>query len=116
LWAFKISETLFEICCIPFFTYGIALGDKVECNHGFTVQRVTEKSGHKTLRIAVVSKNSQYHLHEVLHKWVENTGLFYEWYAPGYLAVDIPHSQTKVDMSVLDQLSRVGEISLEIDK
>jgi hypothetical protein len=118
LWAFKIEETVFEICCIPFFTYGIALADKVECNHEYTVQRVIEKGDHKTLRVAVSDKRNQnHHLHEVLHEWADNTGLLYEWCGAGYLAVDVPpFSEGKLNLSVLDPLSKAGEIFIEMDE
>src|SRR5690625_5461577 len=29
LWSRQLSETEFQLCCIPFFTYGLALGDRV---------------------------------------------------------------------------------------
>jgi len=117
LWARKIDATTFEICCIPFFTYGLALGDKVESNAEYTIQKILEKGGHRTLRVAVVSKDKQDKLHEVLHEWVDNTGLLYEWYSPGYLAVDLPpDDQGKASFLTLEQLSENGEISIEIDE
>ena len=30
LWARQIANNLFEICCIPFFAYDLALGDQVD--------------------------------------------------------------------------------------
>jgi hypothetical protein len=38
LWARRISEFRFEICCIPFFAYDLALGDEVvtDKNHMIT--------------------------------------------------------------------------------
>ena len=53
LWARKIGPTTFELCCVPFFAYGLALGDKVESNADFTIQKIVEKDGHKALRVAV---------------------------------------------------------------
>ena len=117
LWVKKVGEKQFQISCVPFFTYGIALGDTVQTDDDFTFQRVIAKAGHRTLRIAVGNKSRQDQLHEVLHRWVDNTGLLYEWYSPGYLAVDLPiDSQGKVDMSILDQLTGAGEISVEVDE
>jgi len=117
LWARKLDGTVFEICCIPFFTYGIALGDKVETDNEYTVQRVTEKAGHKTLRIAVAKKNKAAKLHEILHEWVEKKELTYEWYAVGYLAVDVtPNTHLPIDDPVLRELSESGDISVEVDQ
>ena len=116
LWVRKIEPTVFEICCIPFFTYGLALGDKVQSSSDYTIQNITEKGGHKTLRIAVANQEKQDYLHQVLHDWVESTGLLYEWYAPGYLAVDLPPDvHGREELSALDQWSEIGAISIEID-
>jgi hypothetical protein len=116
-WTRRVSDTVFEISCIPFFSYGIALGDKVEVNEGCVIQKVVERGGHKTLRVAVANKKNLDHLHEVLHEWVEKTGLLYEWYASGYLAVDVPpDAQAELNTSLLDQLRGAGEISTELDQ
>src|SRR5262249_6553459 len=89
LWARKVSEHLFEVCCLPFFTYGITLGDTVETNDEFTIQRVLNKSGHKTLRVAVANKNLLPELHEHIHGWLDSNEFLYEWHASGYLAIDV---------------------------
>lgn len=54
LWCKQISENIFELCCIPFYVYGVALDDKVEVNSGvggerlFRIQAIVERSGHST--------------------------------------------------------------------
>jgi hypothetical protein len=117
LWVKKVGEMQFQICCVPFFTYGIALGDTVQTDDKFTFQRVILKAGHKTLRIAVANKSKQDHLHETLHAWVGHTGLPYEWYSPGFVGVDLPVNPAgKVNMSALEPLIEAGEISVEIDE
>ena len=117
LWARKIDSTHFEICCIPFFTYGLSLGDKVESNDQYTIQKITEKSGHKTLRVAVASQEKQDKLHEVLHHWVEQMGFTYEWYSTGYLAVDLPPETRDVDIfQISEQLNAIVDVSVEIDE
>lgn len=114
LWVKREDGKRFRICCVPFFTYGIALGDTVETDDDFTFQRTVSKGGHKTLRIAVANRSSQSHLHSVLHDWVENSGLLYEWYSEGYLAVDLPPgAEGQMNMSILKDLDRNGEISIE---
>lgn len=114
LWAKKETDKKFQICCVPFFTYGIALGDTVETDDDFTFKRTIAKGGHKTLRFAVANKNNQSHLHSVLHEWVVNSGLLYEWYSEGYLAVDLPpNAEDRVNISTLQELDRNGEIWME---
>lgn len=116
-WTRRVSDTRFEIACVPFFTYDIALGDTVEVGTDGVIQRVVNKSGHRTLRLAVMNESEVAALHLVLHEWALNTGLFYEWHGSGYLAVDVPpSSQGKFDTSVLDELSSAGQISVEMDE
>jgi hypothetical protein len=115
-WATRTANGSFRISCIPFFTYGIALGDTVECDRELTIQKIVKKDHHKTLRVALADKQDGKHLHEVLHKWADETNLSYEWYADGYLAVDLPpNSDAQLNMSLLDKLSDKGDISFEID-
>jgi hypothetical protein len=55
LWARKVSSSSFELCCIPFFTYGLALGDVVETSNletrDYVVSKVINPSGRKTFRV-----------------------------------------------------------------
>lgn len=55
LWGRSISENTFELCCIPFFAYNLALGDIVETcpfeSRTFVVKRLLESRGHKTFRL-----------------------------------------------------------------
>lgn len=117
IWARKIDVYTFEICCVPFFTYGFALGDIVETNAEYTILKIAEKRGHMSLRIAVVHKEEQHKLHERMHAWVGRTGLLYEWFSPGYLSVDLPpDAQADIIISSLDSLTQTGEFAIEIDK
>ena len=55
IWARQIQDNVFEICCIPFVTYGLALGDLVGTEplneRTFVINKVLEKKGHTTYRI-----------------------------------------------------------------
>lgn len=55
LWARKVDSNSFELCCIPFFPYGLALGDVVETrsleSRKYVVNEVIRRSGHKTFRV-----------------------------------------------------------------
>jgi hypothetical protein len=50
LWARRIGD-LFEICCIPFFVYDVALGDVVEADESLALVRVVEPSGRYVFRV-----------------------------------------------------------------
>jgi len=117
LWVRKLNNRQFQVCCIPFFVYGIALGDTVRTDDEFTFQQVVKKGRHKTLRVAVAAKEKQNGIHQILHEWVESTGLAYEWYSPGYLAVDLPpDSQGQTSFPDLERLGENQEISFELDE
>src|SRR5262245_18202449 len=90
IWARKITENRFEICCIPFFTYGLALGDEVTSTLDFVICNVQRRNGHKIFRIAIETGRDTVGIHKKLHEWVDQTGFLYEWSSDGYLAVDVP--------------------------
>jgi hypothetical protein len=115
LWARKVENAMFEICCVPFFTYGIALGDRVECD-SFHTQRVTVKRGHRVLRIAASDKNRQHELHTPLRDWVEKTGFLYEFCQPGYVAIDLPPgADPNIHLSNWEEFADACEIKWETD-
>lgn len=55
LWARKLNSDRFEICCIPFFIYGLALGDIVKTkpfgSRTYVVSEILGHSGRKTFRV-----------------------------------------------------------------
>jgi len=61
LWARKITDTEFEICCIPFFVYDLALGDVVRTaakgGKQYIVDEVIRGSGHFTFRVSLSRSN-----------------------------------------------------------
>jgi hypothetical protein len=116
VWARKIGNNTFEICCIPFFTYGIALGDTVETDSGYFIRKVAEKGGHRTLRGAVANKDKADELHESIHGYLDRAGLMYEWYSLGYFAVDLPSPLREGEIiPFLEDLVSTGDLSYEID-
>jgi Domain of unknown function (DUF4265) len=50
MWGREISENTYEVCCIPFFLYGISLGDIVEIDSDKN-HKVIDKSDNATIRI-----------------------------------------------------------------
>jgi hypothetical protein len=55
LWARQVGENRYQLCCIPFFAYDLALGDIVDTEtrgeRQYVVRAVVERSGHSTFRI-----------------------------------------------------------------
>jgi hypothetical protein len=85
LWARRIGDRRFEVCCIPFFTYGIALADIVEVDDELTVTRVVEKSDHFTLRAWL---GESHFPGRVVADEVQALGASIEWSSEHLLAVD----------------------------
>lgn len=108
LWARQLAEYRFEICCVPFFTYGIALGDEVETDATYTITRVSRPSGRQVFRIwfgEISNKN----VREVLDS-LHLLDVLMEFYSEKLLAVDASDvSQADLIVGLLDtQRSHIG--------
>lgn len=91
LWTRRLTPDRFEITCLPFFTYGICHRDVVTIDDRHLVSAVVEKSGHRTLRVALVRQHPHRdRFHELLHGEVAASGLAHEWLQGTYLSVDLP--------------------------
>lgn len=113
LWARRIEDSIFELCCIPFFTYGFALRDWLIVDNSFTVRRRFKRSGNRVLRIALVDNCFSDNLHVLLHEWIVNTGLLFEWFESRLLAVDLPHG-VELRNAVIDDYERNGKLFTEL--
>ena len=55
LWARQLTESQFEICCIPFFLFDVSLGDIVETgvkgSRKYVLDRVVSPSGRYVFRV-----------------------------------------------------------------
>lgn len=58
LWTHQLTEDTFEVSCLPFFTYGICYRDVVTIDSNHLVTAVVRKSGHRTLRAALVREHA----------------------------------------------------------
>src|SRR5205807_8144309 len=84
-WARQIDEHRFEICCIPFFVYDLALGDVVETDDDHVVQRVVESSGRYVFRVWF---GESFHPRDEIAAELEAMGSLLEWSSRNLLAVD----------------------------
>jgi len=81
------------------------------------VNEVVVKSGHRTLRVALVQSHPQLdRLHETLHRLVVNTNLAHEWLKGTYLAVDLPPgTEPEQLITALQAHTQEGTLHWEID-
>lgn len=105
LWVRQLAPYQFEVCCIPFFVYDLALGDQVETgsegDKRYVVQRVVRPSGHQTFRIWFGGSNRPGVQEEVIELLLQ-LGCLCEWYSENLLAADAPNGE--VAQSAANQL------------
>jgi hypothetical protein len=98
LWSRKIKDDLYEICCIPFFLYDIALGDEVKVDSDHFITEVKKRSGHFTFRVWFGdSKDSTIREHVI--RETEKLGCLFEWYSTNLLAISAPTHDLAVKIS-----------------
>lgn len=95
LWARQLTSNQFQICCIPFFTYNLALGDVVETfpeeNKHYVIQKITKHSDHQTFRIWLHNMD----IHEEILKEITTLGCLTELQIPNgkLIAIDTDSRQ-----------------------
>lgn len=107
LWVRRVSDQRFEICCIPFFLYDLALGDFVETDANYDLVRVVERSGRFVFRVwfGQALRTRQ----EVADKLGE-LGALLEWSSASLLAIDAAeeaHAQAIADY-LAEQETAIG--------
>ncbi|MEW2134069.1 DUF4265 domain-containing protein [Streptomyces sp. NPDC005435] len=117
LWTRRLTEDTFEVACLPFFTYGICYRDVVAIDSDHLVTEVLRKSGHRTLRVALVVEHAdRERVHELLHGKAVDTGLPHEWLRGTYLAVNLPPGADESSfVETLEPLAQAGALYWEID-
>jgi hypothetical protein len=89
LWVKQVDERRFVMRSLPFFTYGIALGDEVSTDETLTITGVLRRSAHRLLRVAVEGDGAD-HFHQEFHPLLDEERLVHEWRGVGYVAIDTP--------------------------
>lgn len=113
LWVRMISDKRFEICCIPFFAHGLALGDEVEVDDDYVVQRVLVASGHITLRVWFGNSKDSVGRTRVM-ELIDHEKCEHEWSSLNLLAIDARTSKTAQDIvEVLTALQNEGAVEFE---
>jgi len=95
MWAKKTGENTFILCCIPFFTYGINLGDEVACDSNHQIQRVLRRLGNLTYRIWFKDVSDPAVKTRVEGKVQEMSGER-EWSSENLLAISIPSEKQRI--------------------
>jgi hypothetical protein len=116
LWARQTDENRFEICCIPFFVYDLALGDKVETEtigeKKYVLNRVISQSGRYTFRAWFSGPSGRAEIIEEVTK----LGCLTEqrWPSSGLLAIDAATDEMAVAVAnLLHKREVAGQLNYE---
>lgn len=111
LWARRVGDQRFEICCIPFFLYDVALGDVVETDANYDVVRVIQPSGRFVFRVWF---GEHFHPRQEVAEELEQLGALIEWSSANLLGVDAAdedHAQEIADYLI--EAERAGRFVYE---
>lgn len=115
LFAKQVGEDRFEICCIPFFVYDVALGDVVVTSprggRKYVVDKVVEPSGRYVFRVWF---GESFHPRDEIAAELRALGSIIEWSSRNLLAVDAvdrEHAQLVADF--LAEREQAGHLVYE---
>lgn len=118
LWTKQVGENQFEICCIPYFLYDLALGDTVEtCPQGerqYVLSRVLQRSGRYVFR--AFFERPQYRYREGTAEAVQALGAQVEWSSPSLLAIDVDGASAQSVADYLQEQEDAGRLVYETGK
>lgn len=117
LWSRQVDESRFELCCIPFFAFDLALGDIVEAGphagRQYVVRRVIEPSGHYTFRVWFGDAQLPDARDEVVVELTLLAGAL-EWSSENLLALDAADCETAQGLAdFLAERELLGHLKFE---
>jgi hypothetical protein len=90
LWVRQLEADLFEVCCIPFFLYDVALGDIVKTalqgESRYVMTGVERSLGRYVFR--AFFSEAQYGYRDSVVAELEELGALMEWSSPSLVAID----------------------------
>ncbi|MEU6550194.1 DUF4265 domain-containing protein [Streptomyces sp. NPDC046915] len=99
LWLREAGEgEVYEVCCIPYYAYGLALGDVVGKGESDTVDHLIKKSGRRVLRVLFAEPRPLVDSRAPLREAVDAAGVLSEWNGDRHVAIDVP------DISVMQPI------------
>jgi hypothetical protein len=111
LWCRQVDDTTFEVCCIPFFLYDIALGDVVRTSPAYLLEDVVEASGRGTYRLFFPDESREEG--EGIVERLTALGALVEWSSRRLLAVATPDKSANAVVSLLEEGSEQGGFLFE---
>jgi hypothetical protein len=116
LWVRQVADDRFELCCIPFFLYDVALGDEVvtEPRGGrqYMLARVARPSGRYVFR-AWFGDSRVEGAREELVAALEAGGWLFEWSSANLLAIDSDEARAQALADLLAEREASGALVYE---
>lgn len=116
LWARRLGDDRFLLCCIPFFLYNLSLGDEIRTRPAegrrFVFHRVLSPSGHFTFRVWFFEPLARHELPQL----VASLGCLMEWRgsSSNLLAIDAPSAERAQELAdLLYQREHLGQLEYE---
>jgi hypothetical protein len=101
LWLQPEEDGTYTVACIPFMSYGLALGNRFRLSPEARVVEVAQPSGHRVLRTLLRPSTNAERLGRsisLITKSIKESGLLSEWHGEHFVAIDVPSG---TDMSTL---------------
>ena len=113
-----MDESHFEVCCIPFFVYNLALGDIVETSPSagrkYMIRRVVRPSGRYVFRAWFGESSAD--RHEIAAA-LESLGALLEWSSRNLLALDARDASHATEIATfLQEHEDAGRLMYETGK
>jgi hypothetical protein len=110
MWTRTEDNVNFKLCCIPFFTYGLSLGDIVRKTTDDGDYEIVSKAGHRTIRFAIQDEKFRHEGHEPLHASIARAGCLAELHGHtlGYGAIDIVDERQSESVRAAEPPRRTG--------
>lgn len=112
LWGRQIGDYVFELCCVPFLIYDLALGDVVETDIDYTLRRVLKPSGRYVFRVWFASSSA--HDRDRVTTALSAAPIQTEWLGTNLLAIDVENRQEAATVSrLLQEHEEAGQVQYE---
>lgn len=93
LWGQEVAPQRYVVCCIPFFVHNVALGDEVEIDANFVLQRVVRSSGQVTFRVWFGGQDTA--TRQEIAREIEAMKPLMEWSSENLLALSVPETEAQ---------------------
>lgn len=115
LFARQVADDRYEICCIPFFLFDVALGDEVTTaptsDRKYVVEKVVQPSGRYVFRVWF---GESFQPRDEIADELKALGSLIEWSSPNLLAVDaVDHEHAQQVADFLAERERTGQLIYE---